>query len=162
MIAISAVCTVAGLGIGVLVCSLLETMKVMMFFAIFLFLVPFMAAFYFGYTGHTLITPIVIAIMLAFENVRTGWREGGVLKSMLVGTVFAVIVTIPVYYAGRWLGGFYRGSVILSPCVCVLSVSAILATYVGSRPGSREPCRNLRNGVQSSKKRKNHSYLHLN
>ena len=101
----------------------------MILFIIFLFLVPFMAAFYFGYTGHTLITPIVIATMMAFFNVRDGWREGGAAKSMLLGTVFSAIVIIPVYYAGSGSEDFNEEASYYPPAAayypCPTSASAL-------------------------------------
>jgi hypothetical protein len=74
-------------------------------FTAFMFLLPLGLAFYWGYVGGTLAAPITIAVLMSLFNVRDGWREGGIIKSMFLGTLFSAIVVVPTYYAGKWLGG---------------------------------------------------------
>ena len=79
----------------------------MIIFALCLFLFPFGLAFYWGYVGGTIAAPITIAVLMALFNVRDGWREGGIVRSMLLGTLFSALVTIPVYFVGRWSAGLW-------------------------------------------------------
>lgn len=52
--------------------------------------------------------PLIGAIYLATEMVISGWRQGsygeaGVLRSLLVGTVFSGLPCLAAYLLGRWL-----------------------------------------------------------
>jgi hypothetical protein len=64
--------------------------------------------FVWGYLGGSFWVPLIGAIYLATEMVISGWRQGsygeaGVVKSLLVGTVFSGLPCLGAYFLGRWL-----------------------------------------------------------
>jgi hypothetical protein len=68
------------------------------------FSIPFVAAFWFGFIGHHITTPIWIAGVMTVWNIWDGWRQGGIIKSVILGVIYASSVVIPIYFVGHWLG----------------------------------------------------------
>jgi hypothetical protein len=59
---------------------------------------------FFGYNEYPVITPILSCLLAAMGNVFIiGWRAGayGPIRSTVYGTIFGMIVALPIYYLAR-------------------------------------------------------------
>lgn len=75
------------------------------FFLIFVVL-SFGLPFYFGYFHLDVRSAVLWSIVMAGYTVfGAGWRapDGSIVKSLLFGACFSVVVCVSVYFIGRWL-----------------------------------------------------------
>jgi hypothetical protein len=76
--------------------------------ALITFLVgTFGAPIYFGFVGDPILAPVLLAIAIAAFAVATGWRAGqrGPVASALIGVIFSLVVSVPLFFIGAWAGG---------------------------------------------------------
>jgi hypothetical protein len=59
--------------------------------------------FYWGYSHVSIWAAIIWAVGMTVFAVITGWRDFGAsaLKSVMTGTIFALIGVVPLYFTGR-------------------------------------------------------------
>lgn len=62
----------------------------------------FALPFYWGHNRYSIFTPVLWGIAIAIFGVATGWRQGGVAKSLFFGMVYACAGFLPAYFIG-WL-----------------------------------------------------------
>jgi hypothetical protein len=58
---------------------------------------------YWGYVGKPVIAPFIWALLATTCAVLTGWRKGGVLRSLATGLGFALLAFVPLFFVGRLL-----------------------------------------------------------
>jgi hypothetical protein len=84
----------------------------------------FAPQFFFGLAGSGILTPLGWSLGMALFAVGTGWRvaQKGIPVSVLIGTCYATAFNLPIYLAGRWLGGPDSGSIAFTAVASILGL----------------------------------------